>query len=87
MDQDSIEVYGNVGTYAFDGNLLSFQLGEQLMNEGSTLVLPAYHNGMPVVHEHQWLGIQGYNVVMRGMNDDIKNVFKLTGFISIFDFE
>jgi hypothetical protein len=69
MDQDSIEVYGNVGTYAFDGNLLSFQLGEQLMNEGSTLVLPAYHNGMPVVHEHQWLGIQGYNVVMRGMNN------------------
>ena len=29
----------------------------------------------------------GSNVVMRGVNDDIKNVFKLTGFISIFDFE
>ena len=29
----------------------------------------------------------GSKVVMRGMNDDIKNVFKLTGFISIFDFE
>lgn len=26
-------------------------------------------------------------VVMRGVNDDIKNVFKLTGFISIFEFE
>jgi hypothetical protein len=24
---------------------------------------------------------------MRGVNDDIKNVFKLTGFISIFEFE
>lgn len=29
----------------------------------------------------------GSKVVMRGMNNDIKNVFKLTGFISIFDFE
>ena len=26
-------------------------------------------------------------VVMRGVNDDIKNVFKLTGFNTIFDFE
>ena len=29
----------------------------------------------------------GSHVVMRGVNDDIKNVFKLTGFISIFEFE
>ena len=29
----------------------------------------------------------GSKVVMRGMNDDIKNVFKLTGFISLFEFE
>ena len=29
----------------------------------------------------------GSNVVMRGVNDDIKNVFKLTGFISLFEFE
>lgn len=29
----------------------------------------------------------GSKVVMRGMNDDIKNVFKLTGFINIFEFE
>jgi anti-anti-sigma factor len=29
----------------------------------------------------------GSRVVMRGMNDDIKNVFKLTGFITLFDFE
>ena len=29
----------------------------------------------------------GSKVVMRGMNDDIKNVFKLTGFIIIFDLE
>ena len=29
----------------------------------------------------------GSRVVLRGVNDDIKNVFKLTGFISIFEFE
>ena len=29
----------------------------------------------------------GSKVVMRGVNDEIKNVFKLTGFISIFEFE
>jgi len=29
----------------------------------------------------------GSKVVMRNMNDDIKNVFRITGFISLFDFE
>ena len=29
----------------------------------------------------------GSRVVMKGMNDDIKSVFQLTGFISIFEFE
>ena len=29
----------------------------------------------------------GSRVVLRHVNDDIKNVFKLTGFINIFDFE
>ena len=29
----------------------------------------------------------GSRVVMRGVNDDIRNVFRLTGFISIFEFE
>ena len=29
----------------------------------------------------------GSKVVMKGVNDDIKNVFKLTGFINIFNFE
>lgn len=29
----------------------------------------------------------GSKVILRGVNDDIKNVFKLTGFISIFEFE
>ena len=29
----------------------------------------------------------GSKVTLRGVNDDIKNVFKLTGFISIFEFD
>ncbi len=29
----------------------------------------------------------GSKVIMRDVNDDIKNVFKLTGFINIFEFE
>ena len=29
----------------------------------------------------------GSQVIMRGVNDDIMNVFKMTGFISIFEFE
>ncbi len=29
----------------------------------------------------------GSRVVLRNVNDDIKNVFKLTGFIKIFEFE
>ena len=29
----------------------------------------------------------GSRVVLRGVNDDIKNVFKLTGFINLFEFE
>ncbi|MBQ7516989.1 MAG: STAS domain-containing protein [Bacteroidales bacterium] len=29
----------------------------------------------------------GSHVVLRGVNEDIKNVFQLTGFINIFEFE
>ena len=29
----------------------------------------------------------GSKVVLKNLNDDIKDIFKLTGFISIFDFE
>lgn len=30
---------------------------------------------------------QGRKVILKDVNDDIKNVFKLTGFINLFDFE
>ena len=66
---DSIEVYGQVGNYQMDGNLLSFQLGEQLSMDGAMLMLPS--DRAQYVHEHQYLGIQGYNVVMRGMNNTL----------------
>lgn len=29
----------------------------------------------------------GHTVTLKGMNDDIKNVFKMTGFINLFNFE
>ncbi len=31
--------------------------------------------------------VAGSKVVIKNLNDDIKNVFKITGFISLFDFE
>ena len=30
---------------------------------------------------------KGHNVILRNVNDDIKNVFKITGFINLFEFE
>lgn len=30
---------------------------------------------------------KGHKVILRNVNDDIKNVFKITGFINLFDFE
>ena len=67
MNKDSIEIYGNVGNYAFDGNLLSFQLGEQLSVDGMRMMLPSA--GFEAMHEHQWLGVDGFQLVMRGMNN------------------
>ena len=29
----------------------------------------------------------GHTVTLKGLNDDIKNVFKMTGFINLFQFE
>ncbi len=30
---------------------------------------------------------KGHKVILRNLNDDIKNVFKITGFINLFEFE
>ena len=66
---DSIEVYGQVGNYQLDGNLISFQMGEQIGPGGSMLVLPS--DRQQLLHEHQWLGVGGYNLCMRGMNNTL----------------
>ena len=65
---DSIELYGNAGNYILDGNVFSFQIGEgQQMFGTPGLLVP---QGMQVsLHEHQWLGVNGYQVCMRGMNN------------------
>lgn len=67
--QDSIEVYGNVGNYAIDGNSFSFQLGEslQLMGDERAMMLPS--DQLQAVHEHHWLGVQGFQLCMRGWNN------------------
>ena len=65
---DQIEIHGNVGNYIHDGNVISFQLGTNAqLFEGPSLVLPSTLAG--IRHEHQWLSIGGYQVLMRGFND------------------
>ncbi|WP_276815638.1 hypothetical protein [Segatella maculosa] len=66
--KDSIELYGNAGNYILDGNVFSFQIGEGRQVFGTPgLLIP---QGMQVsLHEHQWLGVNGYQVCMRGMNN------------------
>ena len=65
---DQIEIHGNVGNYIYDGNVISFQLGTNTqLFEGPSLVLPSTLAG--IRHEHQWLSIGGYQVLMRGFND------------------
>lgn len=65
---DSIELYGNAGTYIMEGNVLSFQIGEgrQIFNNPALLVPQGKQT---YLHEHQWLGINGYQVCMRGVNN------------------
>ncbi|SFO62136.1 hypothetical protein [Prevotella sp. tf2-5] len=68
---DSIELYGSVGNYILDGNSFSFQIGEgaQLFDRAPSPMLPS--DRLTAYHEHQWLGINGYQVCMRGMNNNL----------------
>ena len=65
---DTIELYGNAGIYVADGNFVTFQLGEgnQLFTQPNVIV-PRGMNAQ--IHEHTWLGINGYQVCMRGVNN------------------
>lgn len=65
---DTIDIYGNAGIYVADGNVFSFQIGEgqQVFNTPGLLVP---QGGQLHLHEHQWLGVNGYQVCMRGVNN------------------
>ena len=70
MTKDSLELYGNVGYYLSDGNIISFQLGEgQQLFATPNLLVP---QGMVApFREHVWLGVQGYNICARGVNNNL----------------
>ncbi|WP_455083430.1 hypothetical protein [Prevotella aurantiaca] len=67
---DRIELYGNAGNYIADGNVLSFQIGEgqQLFNTPGMLIP---QENRSYLHEHQWLSVNGYQVCMRGANNNL----------------
>lgn len=67
---DRIELYGNAGNYIADGNVLSFQIGEgqQLFNTPGMLIP---QENRSCLHEHQWLSVNGYQVCMRGANNNL----------------
>lgn len=65
---DTIELYGNAGTYIADGNVFSFQIGEgkQVFTQPGMLVPEKPASSL---HEHSWLSVNGYQVCMRGVNN------------------
>ena len=67
---DRIELYGNAGNYIADGDVLSFQIGEgqQLFNTAGMLIP---QENRSYLHEHQWLSVNGYQVCMRGVNNNL----------------
>lgn len=67
---DSVELYGNAGVYIMDGNALSFQIGEgqQLFNNPGMLVTQGRQLHL---HEHSWLNVNGYQICMRGTNNEL----------------
>lgn len=70
MKDDQIEIHGNVGNYIQDGNVLSFQIGEgQQLFDTPSVAVPWSQTS--ALHEHHWLGIQGYQVVMRGRQNTL----------------
>lgn len=66
MNNDHLELHGNAGLYAFDGNVLSFQIGqgEQLFQQPTFVPVSEMPPG-----EHVYLGLNGYQVCCRGANN------------------
>ena len=77
MDKDyQIEMYGNAGCYISDGNTFTFQLGEGLEPMGGEQLfqsptLESPFGGTLWMQQHHYLGIQGYQVLMRGVNNQL----------------
>jgi len=78
MNEDyTIEMYGNAGCYISDGNTFTFQLGEgeEFFHGDQLIQSPAF--GSPFIPsplwrgDHQYLSLQGYQVLMRGYNNQL----------------
>ncbi len=67
---DRIEVHGRVGNYISDAGIISFQMGEGRDLFDDTLFSSLWKSA-PILHEHHWLSMQGYNLCMRGMNNTL----------------
>ena len=65
---DEIKLNGNAGYYVNDGNVLSFQIGDgQQLFDTPTLSVP--QGAFLPINEHHWLGVNGYQVCLRGWNN------------------
>jgi len=80
MNKDyEIDMYGNAGIYLADGNTFTFQLGEGdlFMGDGGASqlfqspTLESPFGSSLWMSNHQYLGIQGYQVLMRGTNNQL----------------
>ena len=67
---DRIEVHGRVGNYISDAGIISFQMGEGRELFDDTMFSMPWKSA-PMLHEHHWLSVQGYNVCMRGRNNTL----------------
>ena len=74
MKEYEIDMYGNAGIYLADGNTFTFQLGEGDSIFGAdqlfqSPLLESPFGGTFWMQQHHYLGIQGYQVLMRGYNN------------------
>lgn len=73
---DSIEIHGRVGNYLYDGNVISFQLGEGVslfspLAEGTGISELTPAQQLLTQKQHLWLGVNGYQLLMRGAGDTL----------------
>lgn len=66
---DKIQMYGNMGCYINDGDVISFQIGNQSLSIDPGFELPSLN--LQRIHEDRWLNLQGYQICCRGMNNTL----------------